>query len=248
MPVLGAGWAQPPSGARVVALVATLVLADLAFLAANSWHVLERLDAVGAPAWVSDPRWALEVDQGFAEWATYLKVSAAAGALAVLAATLRAPVFAAWVVTFVAIVADDALQIHERASVPLVETFGLPAVLGVRGKDLGELLVWVAFGAVLLPLLAVGHRRSDPWARAVSRRLWWLLGALVIFGAGLDLIHVVLNEGPVREVLVVAEDGGELLATTGMVAVVAAAAHRSRAAEHEELPAADLRAATPDRR
>lgn len=208
-----------------VALLCGLLVADLLLIGMHGWHVLGTRGSVAAPAWVLDARSSLERDRGFAEIVIYAKLSIAGLALLGLAQRRRAAVLAAWALTLVVVVADDANRYHERWGVELVDILGLTPALGLRARDFGELLVWAGLAAVLLPLIVAGHWCSPPWARAVSWRLAGLLAALALFGAVVDMAHIwFLDTYVVGQLLAVFEDGGELVVSSVIVAAVLAMA------------------------
>ena len=160
---------------------------------------------------------------GLAELVGYLKLSIAAGLLAGMAIRNRAAVLAAWALALLVVVADDALQLHEIWGGALTSEWDLPAVLGLRSQDLGELLVWAGLAALVVPVLALAHHHaSDRRARSISWQLMLLAAALAFFAIGADMLGQALMD-TAGTPLGVVEEGGELfLPTLILVAVIAA--------------------------
>ena len=178
----------------------------------------------------SSESWSIQQDNSYPELYGYAKELAAAVLLVVLAVVTRESVHAAWALVFVVVLLDDALLLHERVGEWTAATLAFPdEVLGVRGRDLGELIGWGLMAAVPLVAVVVAHRRAGTGARALSRALVVLIAALVFFAVVVDQLHVALyEEGQRAGVLGVAEDGGELLVLSVVVAVIVGAVSAER--------------------
>jgi hypothetical protein len=112
-----------------------------------------------------------------------------AGLLVLLWLRSGAFVFLAWAATFAFVVADDALQYHERVGKKLAERCDLGAVAGLRPQDSGELLAWSLAGLALLVLGWVSFRRDAPTDRRDGVVFVPVLVSLIFFGMGLDMLH-----------------------------------------------------------
>lgn len=117
---------------------------------------------------------------------------------------------------------DDSAQYHERMGAILVQNLNLPAVLGLRALDLGELLAW-ALAAGFLSLLAIwayrGRRKGDGLLlRLISLPVAALLVCAVLF----DMVHIVVQGDWANRVFTVLEDGGEMLAVAAIATVALA--------------------------
>lgn len=180
-----------------------LIAADILFIAL---HLLLRDTNL-----VSDPRFSLGRDQGYAELFQYLKLLAIVPVLAAAAVRRRSPVYFHWVLLFSYLVLDDAFQIHELLGKWVSDELGLPALLNLRPRDLGELAVAAGAGLFFLTTLSVTYQRSGRRARATSQNLILLLAALVFCGVIADMAHTMARSGVWRTILGVVEDGGENL-------------------------------------
>ena len=234
-----------PRVRRPAHLLALLLAVDLVLIVLHVPQVVDLTEQVRAlPLWseriVFDRRWWLEMDGGHAEWWGYAKTLVAVALSVFLLRSTRQRVYAAWAATFMVIMLDDALQLHEWGGV-LASGGSSVSEAGGSGSDVGELAVWALLGAPLLAALVFTHQRSDVTARLTSRRLARLTTVLLLLAAGVDAVHARLT-GTIARVVGTIEDGGELVVLT-LIVVVLAVAVRSRA------PAArGRRASSPARR
>lgn len=131
-------------------------------------------------------------------------------------------VFAGWAVMFATILLDDSAQVHELSGRFLVRHSD-GEVLGLDSQQLGELVAWGLLSVLPLLLITMLHRASLTLARQRSWVLAALVGTLIFFGAGLDTIHELLDDGSTRAwVIGSVEDGGELLVMSVIAAYVVA--------------------------
>ncbi len=200
-------------------LLAGLVVIDLALI---GLHVAARLAHWG------DPRLLLTTDRGFAEIVGYLQYAVAIWCLvAVVRAGRRG--FLAWVIVLGYLLVDDALRLHEGFGELAADQGWLTAVGPLRGKDVGQVLFVLVVGLPMLALLWWGYRRLD----AEHRRDYRLLGAgvlaIVFFGTVVDQLDVLAEKvgGAVASVMPIVEDGGELVALSGVVAICWWLRHRA---------------------
>ncbi|GAA2030072.1 hypothetical protein WDZ16_03870 [Pseudokineococcus marinus] len=211
------------SRAGVVTLLVLLAV-DGALVVADMGHRFARLQ--GRFTAFADGRWDSQYDGSAAEIAGYVQVALTVLVLLVLVRRLRDPVLAAWAVLLSVVVVDDAAALHERLGFALAGAVDLPAVAGLRAGDLGELLVWAGYGGVLGLVVLVFHLRSDGPARATSLQLAGALVLLMAAGAGVDMLHQLL-EGSVPDrvgyALGLLESTGELV---GMSLLLVVAVHR----------------------
>lgn len=114
----------------------------------------------------------------------------------------------AWCCVFLFVLIDDAFQYHETVGAWLATTFHFPSLGGMRPVDLGELMAWAMAGLVVGPMLAMAFLRCSGNERGMGLVLMACFGALVVFAVGLDMLHVAVQS----EILMVAEDGGEMIA------------------------------------
>lgn len=119
------------------------------------------------------------------------------------------------------LVLDDALKGHEQGGYHLARRLPLPDLPGLRERDVGELLAWAAVGAAVTLSLVFAHRASPSRAKADS---WWLaglVGVLMVFAVGVDMVHIAVSavtSSPVVELVVTcAEAAGEVSAMAALL-------------------------------
>lgn len=211
-------------------LLVGLVAVDLAFV------VLHVLTDGGR-----GPITSLDSDRGLAGTWGFGKAAVAAWLVYRVFGRTQLTVYLAWAVTFVTIGLDDFMEIHENLGLKVARAVDLPEVAGLRGQDLGELLVWAALGLPLLVAVLWCLRTADARARRDSVTFLLLIGVLVFFAAGLDALHMAGSDDPTTMWDVTAtgviEDGGELLALS-LLLTSAEAARRHRWAGARSAPTA----------
>ncbi len=201
-----------------VIILAVLVV-DLVLVGAHVTYSSAATDIRG------DLRIRLDKDQGFGELF-------AAGKLVVASLLLihtwwrrHASAALAWSVSLLLIVVDDLGRLHED----LAKDLPLLGSVGAGSQQIGEIVAFAILGLIVFALVSVGHRRDDHGSRAWSWSMASALALLVVAGMGLDLVHGLSTPGTnIEKALTIAEDGGELLAITLLLAT-AAAWHRSSA-------------------
>ncbi|MCC7253049.1 hypothetical protein [Hyphomicrobium sp.] len=167
----------------------------------------------------------LDVDHSLPEILLYGKWMAVLLLLAWAARRGGGPLCTALAVTFLIILVDDGFRIHERGGEVLSEALRLEGVLGLRPRDVGELIVWAGLGTAVLLNLTVGFAMATPGERLAARPMLLTFAALLVAGIGVDMAHVLVAgtvanhplEKPVNVLMVLLEDGAELL--LGTVAV-----------------------------
>ncbi|MGD8215946.1 hypothetical protein [Aestuariimicrobium sp. Y1814] len=132
------------------------------------------------------------------------------------------PVF--WAPLLFALLLTDAATVHEHLGGVIAEAWGLPAVAGLRPRDLGELVVALALVAPSLVLVALAWRRASRAARRFHVTIVSLLGLLAVFGLVFDLLHSATTNPRLDQVFAVLEDGGEMVAISAMLAFLVASA------------------------
>lgn len=178
--------AGPTAGWALLGVLA-LVL-DGFLLGAHVLHHLGRAldeDADRLPWFRSGSLWSAGQEGSLGELFGHLQLGVAAVLLLVLAARTRGQrVLAAWGAVFLGMVADDFLELHERAGRALGLERVLPGLTDMGAQELGGLLFWAVAGSLLGLGLVAAHRRSRRAARSVSWALLALLVPLALVGAG----------------------------------------------------------------
>ena len=209
--------------AASVRLGLMLLAADAVFCGLHLVHLAGRLG----------PRFSVEADGGYPEAFQYVKEFWAAALLLAAAATAVRPGgrpaglprrggaawCAAWAGVFGLLLADDALSLHEAADRRLADLLGLRPAFGLRAGDFAELLFAAAAGTAALTVAWAAALAAGPRGRRLSGRLLALLGALALFGVGLDVLHSAARPWPAAFALLgLAEDGGEMAVVSLTVA------------------------------
>ena len=193
-------------------LLQLLICADIAFIVLHLVYI-----EVSALRGV---RLSLEAEGGMAETYQYVKEFWIAACMAAAFRRTRVPLYASWALVFAFVLFDDALQIHERAGAWLGRAYALPTMFGLRPDDVGELLFAAMVGASVLALVGVATWRGGEQARRISRDMLCLLTAFAILGVLVDTLHVVayVQRSLVEQLLLVVEDGGEMLVMSALTA------------------------------
>jgi hypothetical protein len=211
------------SGGSAVGIAAVALVGDAVLITASVLHRL--VEEEGRLGFLTLGRWNGNRDGTFAELWGGLQLALAAGVLLVLAVLLRRRnrrsrtfmVYLAWAAVLLTIAADDYFMVHERGGEFIVDTFALTGGLGLRGQDLGELLVWMVLAVILGVLLAVGHLQAPRRGRRDSLVFLALTVFLAAFGVVLDMLNIALHDvvdGAALTITTHVETGGELVAMT----------------------------------
>ena len=154
----------------------------------------------------------LEHDRGYGEFFQYIKTLWVVLLLTRLGLHRRDAGFVVWAMVYLYLLADDALGFHEHGGTWLTRSMELPEILGLRGQDLGELLVTATAGGVLLIAVMACYAFQCPSMRKVSRQMMTLTLGIAFFGVGVDMVHSMLRFIPgLYSKAGVIEDGGEML-------------------------------------
>jgi hypothetical protein len=195
-----------------VALMLLLFCADAAFILLHLINV--------ETDWLRGNRMSLEDDGGPAELFQYLKEFWIVVCMVVAFVSTRHVVYLSWAFVFVFLLADDAGRIHEGVGGWLAERYALPAPFGLRPKDIGELLFAGSIGLAALAVVGVAVRLGTEQCRRISRDLGLLVVALAVVGVFVDMLHTIAyqEQSLLAQVLLVVEDGGEMIVMSGLTA------------------------------
>jgi hypothetical protein len=195
-----------------VAVLLLLLCADAAFTLLHLINV--------ETGWLRAARISLEAEGGPAEVFQYLKEFWVMVCMVAAFVSTRHAVYVSWALVFLFLLADDSMQLHENVGTWLGERYGLPAPLGLRPNDIGELLFVATAGLIMLAVVGVAAWRGTEQSRRVTRDLAMLMISLAVVGILLDVIHVIayFGESLLAQVLLVVEDGGEMIVMSAMTA------------------------------
>lgn len=167
---------------------------------------------------LTGPMWDVTFDGGYPEFLQYAKFAWVVVLLVVAARTRSALTLLFWIPLFVYLALDDALEIHEKVGEQLATSLDLPAAIGLRPVDFGELLVGgtvILFG---LALIIVGFVRSRPMVRRMFVDILLLIGVLAFFAIAVDMVHSFVNgTGLLDNAVGLFEDSGEMIAASLIV-------------------------------
>ncbi|MGI0484830.1 hypothetical protein ACN4EK_05275 [Pantanalinema rosaneae CENA516] len=203
-----------------ISFLVPLLALDLAFILL---HIAARMTHV-VP---NEPQFLITQDGGYAEQFQYVKLLLIVLGLGLLAIRQRSRIFFTWTGIFLYILLDDALELHERLGFLLEAAWQLPAIGGLRGQDLGELLVFASVGIISLISLVWSYRTErQPATRRTSVYLFVLLLLFAVFGGVVDMVHMAVSAiaSPLwlQRLFTILEDGGEMV----MVSIIAAFVYR----------------------
>jgi hypothetical protein len=138
----------------------------------------------------------------------YIKIAALIAILIMTWARSRASIYAIWAGVFTYVLLDDALLIHERLG---------RAVAGPSSSswawDMGQLVVWVLIGMLLLAIAVKGLAPASGRHRINGILLLLAVAALGFFAVIVDLVHVIGRSWfrGSNLLFTVLEEGGEQL-------------------------------------
>ena len=192
----------------VISLLAVLLSADVVLIAL---HLTKPYFDALRPHHFS-----LEADRGIAEYCQYTKQAIVVLAMLWCWTRTKIATFAIWGVFFALMLYDDSHSLHERVGEELAAAWTLPAVVGLRPQDVGELLFAGAVGVLTISFLLAVNVFERGAARVHTLNVVLLLAALAVCGVLVDAIHVIAYFSGSRFswVLAVLEDGGELIVMT----------------------------------
>ena len=186
----------------------------------------------------ADPNYSIQLERGFGETFQYLKEGWIALILVILAVRAGNGLYTCLVAVFAFLLVDDLFAAHSRAGEILGQALQLAPVLGLRARDMGELIVIGVAVVVLAIPIAVEFVRGDAQARSFWRSMVVLLVALAAFGVLFDAVHITLLSHPSWEaVLGTIEDGGEMIVMSLIFRLVFRAWHGSTRLLSEQHPA-----------
>jgi hypothetical protein len=160
-------------------------------------------------------------DRGYAEIFQYIKWFWIIVLFTYLTITRRSLSYVAWGVTFLYLLCDDSLGIHEKIGRSISGNLGFEPPFGLYPRDIGELAVSAAAGIMLTPLLIWAYLRDSQAFKNMSKDMLLLILVLAFFGVAVDTVHSIVRGlglgGEVEFILGLLEDGGEMFITSLMV-------------------------------
>ena len=188
---------------RSISLFYLFLATDVAFMLLHLIHHYTGL--------TTNPAFSLETDRGFAEVFQYIKEYWIAIILGVLAVRTGVILYGSWALLFFYLLLDDAGEIHEKLGAFFTNQLGIPGMFNLRGQDFGELIVIGTVVLVFLTLIFLTYRLADYTSRKVSKHLIIMMFALAFCGVILDLFHIAASSPSLDPILMLLEDGGEMV-------------------------------------
>ena len=161
--------------------------------------------------------YSIESELGYGDFYQSIKAGWAGLIFLWIAVAWRIRPYLVWGVFFVYMAIDDFLAVHETLGEAIANACQLPIVAGLRGVDIGELLVHGTVGLVLFLLFLWSYSAGDRHFRRDSKVLIGLTIILAIFGAVLDTLHSFFTYTSLMKPLGMLEDSGELLVLSLML-------------------------------
>jgi hypothetical protein len=192
-------------------LLLLLFCADFVFIAV---HCIQELTPL-----INNELYSIGEDRGYSEIFQYIKWFWIIVLFTYLTISRRSFSFVAWGVTFLYLLCDDALSIHEKIGVLITGNLGFEPPFGLRPQDLGELAVSAVAGIALTPLLIWAYLLGSQAFKNMSQDMLLLILLLAFFGIVVDTVHMSAKDlgFKVDFILEIIEDGGEMLVASLMV-------------------------------
>lgn len=150
-------------------------------------------------------------DGGLGETYQYLKMFWIVLLLAGVSVRTGRLSYLSWSLLFLYLLLDDSLQLHERLGSVVASRLGYATAFHLRPQDFGELTAVGSVGLLFAGLLALTWWRGDSEFRRTSRNLALLVGVVVLFGVGVDMLHSMADSPALTAALALLEDGGEMV-------------------------------------
>ena len=180
-----------------------LILADLSFIFLHILHTNSSL--------LPNNLFSIDKDRGYAEIFQYIKEFWVAILFFLLGIKKRKLLYIVFSLLFLFLFIDDSFELHERFGAFLADLFHFQPMLGLRARDFGELVVSAFFGTLFFLSIGIIHYQSDNFTRTVSKYILGLIVLLVTFGIMIDMLEIIVEHPLVNPVLVIVEEGGEMI-------------------------------------
>jgi hypothetical protein len=180
-----------------------LILTDLVFIFLHTLHIFTTL--------LPSSLYSLATDRGYGEFFQYTKELWILTLFLVLGIKQRELLYIIYSVLFFYFLIDDSFEFHERFGAFLAEMLNFQPMLGLREIDFGELITTAFFGTLFLIAIAITHYRADVSTKMISQSIIIMVIILTVFGVGMDMIEILVKHPVINPILVIMEEGGEML-------------------------------------
>jgi hypothetical protein len=186
-----------------------LIAGDLLLIGLHLLHIYSKhFSDIG----FASTAFAVTVDGSLGETYQYLKMFWIVLLLTGVSVRTGRLSYLSWALFFLYLLLDDSLQLHERLGSMVVARMGYVPAFRLRAQDFGELTVVGSAGLFFACLLAFTWWRGDQEFRRVFRGLALLVGVVLLFGVGVDMLHPMVDSSSLKTALGLLEDGGEMVA------------------------------------
>jgi hypothetical protein len=184
-------------------LLVLLLITDLVFILLHILNVYTSL--------LDSSLYLLSRDRGYAEFFQYTKELWIAVMFLLLGIKKKRGIYFVFSLIFTYLLFDDSFEFHENFGNLIAENFQLQSWLGLRAVDFGELLVTTVFGLLFLAALILFFLISDPITSRIALYMLAMFGLLALFGVVGDMVEVIGRNRDISRILVILEEGGEML-------------------------------------
>ena len=165
-------------------LLLLLFSADFVFIAV---HCIQELTPL-----INDELYSIGRDRGYSEIFQYIKWFWIIVLFTYLTISRHSFSYVAWGVTFLYLLCDDSLGIHEKVGRLVTGNLGFEPPFGLYPRDIGELAVSALAGITLTPLLIWAYLRGSQAFKNMSRDMLLLILLLAFFGVAVDTVHSIV--------------------------------------------------------
>jgi hypothetical protein len=166
---------------------------------------------------MADP-FMINIDSGYPEMFQYLKYFVIILITAYLIIKKQEIGYLSWLILFVLLLLDDALQFHETFGTWAANKFSYHPMLGLRSQDLGELTYVGFFGLILMFFLVFGYLKGNKNYRKTNIDLSILFTLFLFFGVAMDMVDEFVEYNRYSHlILILIEDGGEMITLSLLV-------------------------------
>jgi hypothetical protein len=194
-------------------LLIILLALDLVFVIIHYVNALTPL--------LNSEMFSIGIDNGYAEIFQYLKFSLIIFLFGCLIKRTGTSNYLAWILVFLYLLIDDSIRIHDRFGSYIAWKLTFEPPFGLRLMDVGELIVSVMAGSVLIAILSLAYKKGTILFRKISENIFTLLVIMAFFGVGMDMLHmIIIDKIPetyyraVNSLLGLVEDGGEMVSVS----------------------------------
>lgn len=163
------------------------------------------------------PNWLITADLSYSESFQYLKFCIILIILFEYVFIKKDYIFFPWLILFGILLIDDSFQVHEKFGVFISENFNFKGILGLGGRDLGELCYAAFLGILFFSSLFFSLKNSTIAYKKTSLELTFLILILVFFGIFIDMFHAISPNQVISGILGLIEDGGEMISVSLIV-------------------------------